>query len=81
MTLLVIPLCFVSAQNDNTVPKLPDVIPPSPQSYVFQQFKGFAPDLQPFDITFGRHFLYKCKLVYRFQKDYEIKPGTFNWSS
>ena len=38
-------LCFLSAQNDNTVPKLPDVIPPSPQSYVFQQFKGFAPDL------------------------------------
>ena len=37
--------------------------------------------LQPFDITFGRHFLYKCKLVCRFQKDYGIKPGTFNWSS
>ncbi len=37
-------MCFMSAQNENTVQKMPELTLPSPQSYAFQQFKGFEPD-------------------------------------
>ena len=34
----------LSAQNSNTSPRLPEYTLPSPQSFAFQQFKGFETD-------------------------------------